>query len=211
MKKHLGRFVAVFWAGTALAAYVLLSPSGGAHSPAWGQGAEAFAPASAARATIEQWPVTAKLAAGVMIEKYGEPSRVSDTSVTWYGNEAWKRTVVYRDGWLDQSAVHHPDVLEQVISYSVPQDRFNDLASFDERLIIDGRTGELSFRSESEKTNFLAINLANEIAVRWKTSEEARAFAVQQMQLIDAGKKSAYTEGFTFEVKNELDPGPDGN
>jgi len=205
MKKLNGRFLAVLAVGTGLAAYVFLAPAGGAPSRAWGQEEAKPAWAATAQTTIAAWPATAKLAAGVMIEKYGQPGRLSDMSLTWYGNGPWKRTVVYRDGWLDQYAVHHPDVLEQAISYRVPSDSFADVAGFDDRLIVDGKNNELSFRSESEKMNFLALNLANEIVLRWKTADEARAFAVQEMQLIDAGKKSAYTEGFTFKVTNEAD------
>jgi hypothetical protein len=209
MNRGISRRIAVVGGGTGLLVYLLLTSvagkPGGALSLAWGQAADGPVSVSGAQDVISAWPQPAQTVASVMLEKYGQPNTVSAGALVWFGHGAWKRTTVYKDGWLDQASVLHPEVLEQVITYRVPPDKIASLASFDSRLGVDSTRHELSFRSDSEKMNTLAINLADEIATGWKTVEQARAYAVKATQLSDAGKDSSYTKGFMFEVQNEDD------
>jgi hypothetical protein len=153
---------------------------------------------AAPRTSIDYWPALPRKIAFAAIEKYGEPDRIKADSLTWSGHGPWKRTVAHRDGWLDRSLRTHADFLEQTIQYRVPDDRVDDLRRFDPRLTVDRRTRELSFRSNDEAMNFLALNLADEIVARWKTVEDAREEARKIIQLRAAGKKSPYLERFLF-------------
>ena len=213
MKRHLGRYLVTAAAGTGLLAYFLLASvggkAGGALTPAWGEIADAPYDSSTAPDTISRWPETSKNVAGVMLDKYGQPNMISDESLVWFGHGSWKRTTVYRDGWRDQASVLHPEVLKQVITFRMPPERTGDVASFDTRLDVDSDRNELSFRSDSEKMNFLAINLAAEIAGGLKTVDEARTYALKVAQLSEAGKDTPYTKGFLFQVQNEFDSIPD--
>ena len=193
MKNDLGRCAAVLGVGMILATLFLsAAPPGG--------------PAATADQAIAGWPETAKLTAKVMIEKYGKPNRVTDTTLIWYGNEPWKRTVVYRDGWLDESFIRHPEVLEQVITYWMPRDRIRDLMRFDNLFTVNSVQRELSFRSNSERANFLAMNLANDVVTGSRTIAGARAYSAKATKLSEAGKTVTYGIGFIFEVKNEPSP-----
>jgi hypothetical protein len=213
MKKHIGRRAAVVGAGTGLFAYLLIASivgrGGGALCPAWGQSDAGAVTGWTPKETISLWPETAKKTAGVMLEEYGPPDALSGSSLAWFGHGAWKRTVVYRDGWVDQASVLHPEVLEQVISYRTPRDRIDDLARFDSRLNVDSAKHELTYRSDSESTNYLAINLAAEIATRLKTVAEAKAYALKVERLAEEGKESEYTKRFLFQAQNGDDAIPD--
>jgi hypothetical protein len=210
MKKNVARYLATVGVGTGLLAYLLSTSvggrAGGSLTPAWGQTGEESDSGWTAKDVLGLWPDTARKVAGVMIEEYGQPTRVTISSLVWTGRGAWKRTTVYRDGWVDQASVVHPELLEQVVSYRVPRDRVYDVEHFDPRIKVDSVKHELLMRSDSEKMNFLAINLADEIVARWKTVEEARAYSAKVAQLSEAGKKSEYTEGFMFQVYNDFRP-----
>jgi len=209
MKRHIGQY-AVTVGATGLLTFLLLTSvgdkRGGRVSQAWGQISDVPSLVTTPQNVIQAWPEMPKKVAGVIVEKYGQPNHFNNESLVWYGNGPWKRTVVYRDGWLDQASIRHAEVLQQVITYSVPNDKVKDLSRYDERLVIDGPRQELSFVSDSEKTNFLAINMADEVVSLWKTVEQARAFAAKTARLSEAGKKSVYTDGFRFKVENDLTP-----
>ncbi len=190
MKVNPRRSAALLGAAFGLAAYALFAQSGGA----------AFRPS--VEKTIAGWPLTARLAAGVMLQEYGEPDSISGERLSWNGKGPWKRTTVYRDGWRDESSHQRPEVLEQTIAYWVPRDRIRVLERFDERFTVDSPRHELSFRSDSERWNFLAMNLANEVVTGAKTVEEARAYSAKAKRLAQAGKRVPYTEFLIFQVSD---------
>jgi hypothetical protein len=173
-------------------------------APAWGQ---RFADSSDLKMVPDDvlwtWPASSEKTALAMIEKYGQPGQVTDDAMVWYNNGPWKRTVVHRQASDGDDGTTAIGVLEQTITFQLPEDRFAVLDSFTRGMVGDMRRNELSSRSSSEKKNFLAINLAKEVISGDKTLEEARVFYYKQMSLMEAGKSSRYTEGFLFTVDNE--------
>jgi hypothetical protein len=115
----------------------------------------------------------------------------------------WKRTVVYRNAWPHFIAIRDKDYLEQTIGYQVPGDKIEALESFDKRIRVDKGDGELSARSESEASNYLAINLAEEIITEKRTVEDARDFYRKTEELSKSGKSSPYLEGFIFSIDDD--------
>jgi len=105
---------------------------------------------------VSSWPSTARRAARAMISRYGPPAEVSASRLVWNDNGPWKRTVVDRQEVLHNFPFPHVDVLEQVVTYRVPPDKFDDIAAFDGSLSAERTRGELSSRSETEEMNFLA-------------------------------------------------------
>lgn len=162
-----------------------------------------------AQKIIENWPEAAKSAARVAIDKYGQPEFVSDTQLVWNNNGPWKRTVVFKEETEHLFPVRHKDVLLQTINYKVPVEQFDDLAQFDGSLIIDRTKGELSSRCDKEESNFLALNVANDILTGKRTVEEARRFMADTMAASMAGRTSEYTQKLLFAVSNAgtSDPG----
>lgn len=153
--------------------------------------------AAAAEGMIRAWPRFAQAAARLMIEKYGQPDVCNEDSLVWRNNGPWKRTIVHRHG-LPGPRPRQNDVLQQVADYHVPLNKFQELALFDDRLVVDRSRDEISFRSDDEKSNFLALNLADEIVSNWKDAALARQAFVEGMDLVRSGKNTLFTDGLMF-------------
>lgn len=145
-----------------------------------------------ARRVLSDWPVISQTTAEAIIEKYGPPDLAIPDRLSWYDNSPWKITTVYRNPF------EHIDVLEQTIGYTVPQDKAPALAKLDVALRLSRDRRELSATSESEETNFLALNLADEVVRERKSPEEARAFYLKTVLQWNAGKSSPYLKELRF-------------
>ena len=157
---------------------------------------------------IEDWPKASKNAAKMMVEKYGQPSDMTSDMLIWKNNGPWKRTVLYREEVQHNFPVKHTDVLEQFIDYKVPITKFNDLAAYDGSVIAERTKGEISARCDNEHMNFLAVNLANDVALGKKTVQNAREFYAKTAMEFQLGTTSPYTEKLMFEASkgNTADP-----
>ena len=111
--------------------------------------------------------------------KYGLPTDVSARQVTWYGNGPWKRTTLYKEEVTHNFANAHKDVLEQTINYRVPLDKLAPLAEFNGSLIVNRTRGELSSISDGEDTNFLTLNVANDLVKGERDIEQAMTYFAQ--------------------------------
>jgi hypothetical protein len=164
-----------------------------------------------AETVIANWPQTPLKVAMIMIDKYGQPDESTSSMLLWRNNGPWKKTVVHRDEVQHASPTPHSDVLEQVISYKVPLDKFNDLARFDGSVTAKRTKGELSSTSDREEMNFLALNLARDVVEGKRTVEEAREYQAQAVKTTLAGKESAYTKALQFSTIGQTadpDEGP---
>src|SRR3989339_895773 len=89
-------------------------------------------------------------------------------------------------------------VLEQTVHYRVPLSKFEELSRFDSRVVANRSRNELASISDSEKMNFLALNLADEIVIGWRNAAEARFLHDQVSKLAQSGKSSPHLEGLQF-------------
>jgi hypothetical protein len=153
------------------------------------------------QSVIANWPATSKMVAEEIIAKYGKPNSATAEMLIWYNNGPWKRTVLSRDTVPHNFPTPHPDLLEQVIDYKVPVDKYDDMAAYDGSVILERTKGEMSARCDKEGANFLAINLANDVATGAKTMEAARDYYTQAMKTFKTtGQMDPYMEGFKFTV-----------
>lgn len=152
---------------------------------------------------IQKWPGYSRGLARAMIGAYGPPQRFDENLLAWDDNGMWKRSIVYRKSWPHFIAFQDKDYLEQTIGYRVPDDKVAALKRFNSQISVDKENGELSARSESEKMNYLAINLAEEIITDERTVDEARDAYRKTKELSKAGKSSRYLEGFTFSIDDD--------
>lgn len=155
-------------------------------------------------AIVAAWPDVPREVARTVMETYGPPQEATPSRLIWFGNGPWKRTILYRDTVPHDFPVPHPDLLEQVIDYQAPPDRFDELAAYDGSVIVERTKGEIAARCDKEAMNFLAINLANDVATGQRTVEEARAFYAETAMAFMNGRSDPYVEGFVFAV-------PEGN
>lgn len=150
-----------------------------------------------ATATIASWHETSALAARVLMQRYGVPDEVHYDRLVWNDNLPWKRTVV-RDVTPPYQAGGDLRVIAQTVVYPLSPEEVSDLAAFDGRLSYDARTMELTSRSDSEAVNFLRMNLADDVATRRLTPEQARGRYASILAFRDSGKTSPYLRGLRF-------------
>jgi hypothetical protein len=185
----------------ALAAVIAAAAGCGRHTMTSG-GEVVSAPR--ARASMDRlvasWAPESREAATMMADKYGPPAEQTETMLVWHETGPWKRTIVYRDPVPHAFPKPHTDLLEQFIDYRVPPDRFDDLAAYDGSVIAERTKGELSARCDKEPLNFLAINLANDVATGRRAPAEARQEYARQAMAFMAGQPAPYTEGLKFAV-----------
>jgi len=163
-----------------------------------------------AQAVIAAWPATSKKVAEEMIGKYGQPQGAIADMLVWNNSGPWKRTIVYRDTVAHSFPTPHPDLLEQFIDYKVPVDKYDDMAAYDGSVIVERTKGEMSARCDKEGANFLAINLANDVATGAKTMVEARAYYTQAMKtFMQTGQMDPYMQGFKFTLPTSGTKDPD--
>jgi hypothetical protein len=147
---------------------------------------------------IAEWPGTPQKVTRRMIEKYGAPNEAMPSRLIWFGTGPWKRTVVYRDETPHNFPKPHTDLLEQVIDFRVPIEKVRDVVAFDGSMVFDRTKGELSVTCDMEEMNFLAMNLAHEVATGRRTVEEARTLYAETATGFMMGRPAPYTEGLQF-------------
>lgn len=170
-------------------------------------------PQSAAGAPYQtltaSWPADTQKVIQKMVAKYGPPQEASSGTLVWHNNGPWKRTVIYREEVPHAFPKPHKDVMEQFINYRVPAGKASELLAYDGSVVPYRTNGELSARCDLEEANFLAINLAHDIATGRRTVEDARAFYAQTMKAMMAGTMSPYLQGFIFPVPRGGTADPD--
>lgn len=134
----------------------------------------------------------------MMVEKYGPPDRMETMRLVWENRGPWKRIEVWDElGFLENDRASSN--LEQTIAYPVPADKREALESFSRGLHVSADGAELSSRSTGEDRNFLALNLADEIAKGLLSPQDARAVYLRTIQLSEAGKSSPSMQHLLFQ------------
>lgn len=165
--------------------------------------------APAQKINIDKWPDTSKKVANTMMDKYGQPDEQTSSRLIWNNTGQFIHTIVYRDEVQHDFPMPHKDVLEQIINYNVPADKFDDLANYDGSVIAERTKGTLAARCDKEAANFLALNLANDIVEGKKTVDEAREYYANAIMQMLKGEKDDYLTGLQFNAPNENVNNPD--
>ena len=138
------------------------------------------------------------MAAREMIAKYGPPTEMTASRLIWGATGPWKQTILYRDEVRHNFPKPHTDFLEQVIDYTVPPDRFDDLAAYDGSVIVERTKGEISARCDKEGLNFLALNLAHQIVTGSIGVDDARKTYGENAMKFLMGEMTPLTAGLQF-------------
>ena len=142
------------------------------------------------------------------MDRYGKPDESTANMLIGNNNGPWKKTIVYKQEVIHNFPMKHFDVVEQVIDYKVPFDKYDEIASYDGSIICKRTEGEISAKCDNEAANFLALNMANEIATEKRNVDDARKFYSETMKSMMSGKSSTYLEKLLFNVQkgNTADP-----
>jgi hypothetical protein len=147
-----------------------------------------------ARSAVKSWPSTTRRAANAMIERNGPPDEVNDRALVWNNKDGFQRIAVYKDA----GRMGHRDFIESTVAYAVPTDKVQEIQSFDSSISVDAGKGTLTARSDSEQSNLLVLNLADEIASGKRDVASAKSFKRRTLLTSEAGKKSDYTQKLLF-------------
>ncbi len=156
--------------------------------------------ATEAKGLISGWPAKTQEVATTMMAKYGAPNEVTGTMLVWNNNGPWKKTIIHKEPVQHNFPMAHLDLLEQFVDYSVPADKYDQLALYDGSVVVARTVGEMSARCDKEEANFLALNLANDIATGKKNVEEARAYYARSIKEMMQGKMDPYLQKLHFSV-----------
>jgi len=155
---------------------------------------------SIVRSILEDWAPMPKKSAHQTIDKYGPPNEAIASRLIWYNNGPWKRTIVYRDEVLHNFPAPHTDVIEQFIDYSVPPEKFGELAEFDGSVIVERTKGEVSARCDMEAANILALNLMHDIVTGKCGAKKAREIYSEVTGAFVLNRPAPYAEKLQFDV-----------
>jgi hypothetical protein len=150
---------------------------------------------------VAGWPKASREAIDFMTRKYGPPAAVTADAAMWGRTGPWKRTIVFRAEVPHAFPMHHVDVMQQWVDYRAPVDTYDELAAYDGSVVLERTSGEMSARCDKEGANFLAVNLADEVARGVRSVEDARRKYGEQVMAMKAKKPAPYTEGLRFSTK----------
>lgn len=166
------------------------------------QGAQAQQ-GKATTAQVEQvlktWKEHPRKVAMDIMGKYGPPHEMTSQRLVWHNNGPWKRTELINEEVEHRFPLPHKDMLYQVVNLQVPPDKFDEIAAFDGSVIINRTRGEIAAFCDKEPANFLALNLAHDIATGKRSVEDARKTYGEQIAALASKRPAPLTEGLMFE------------
>lgn len=159
---------------------------------------------------IASWKAKPKEVAETMIAKYGQPHEVTANRLIWHNNGPWKFTELVNEEIPHDFPMPHKDMLLQMIDYRIEPAKADELLAYDGSLILERTKGEIGARCDKEAANFLAVNLAHDVATGKRSVDDARVFyAASVSEFMKTGKKNDYLQGFRFSVPASDQGDPD--
>lgn len=166
-------------------------------------------PKETLQSLISNWSDQQQMLIGKLSDKYGPPTEISASAVTWKGNGDYLCIKVMKDSASHHFPTQHQDCLTHTIAFKVPTDMADDLLAFNGSLIIDRTRGTLTACCDSEELNILTLNLANDIVNRSRSVDEARSSMAQTALALKSGMQEPYTTKLQFETERENTADPD--
>lgn len=147
-----------------------------------------------------EWPDVTKEVIKKTMAKYGAPHEATASMLVWHNNSPWKRTIIYKQSTPHDFPMAHVDVMQQFIDFRVKPEKYDEMAQYDGSVVLERTNGEMSARCDKEEANFLAINLAHDVAHGKKTPAAARKFYADAIKQSMAGKMPPYMQKLQFDV-----------
>ncbi len=148
--------------------------------------------------SIAQWPESAREAAQLVVDQYGEPDEITANWVVWHKPGPWKRIVASRQVHEHNFPAPHLDSVESVIDYRFPDEKARDIYLFDGSVVINRTEGEVSARCHDEQANLLALNLMHDIATGAKSVQQAREYYAHEFLNARRKQPTPYMEKLHF-------------
>jgi hypothetical protein len=144
------------------------------------------------------WPPLTQGLALDLLARYGAPDESTPDRLIWHSNAPWTRTVLLREGSAHNFPKPHQDVLEQTVSYRVPPEKVADLVAYDGSILVDRTRGELTVHCDTERSNILTLNIADDIVKGERSVEQALAYHAQVVRGVETGDTERYAQRLKF-------------
>lgn len=158
---------------------------------------------------ISNWDERPRQVASETIKKYGVPDDACDSRLIWGPRGWWHEIICYRTPVPHNWPMPHMDLLEQAINYQYPLDKYDEMTLFDGSVFAERTKGRLAARCDMEAANFLAINLAYEIATDRRAWQDARLFYERAVANYKKGMTHPYMTGLIFRPSQKFVGDPD--
>lgn len=153
-----------------------------------------------------EWSEASLKAVEELKGKYGAADETTDSRMIWFNKGPFKEIIVYAEAIQHDFPMPHKDVMESVLNYQVPPNKFDDIAMFDGSISIDRTRGTMSAMCDKEANNFLALNVAHDIIKNVRTPMQARAFFAKTVMAAKDGNMSPYMKKIGFDkMSNTMD------
>ena len=153
-----------------------------------------------AEQVIASWKTAPKEAAQRMIKKYGQPDEVTNMRLIWHDNGPWQITEIMNKEIDHNFPIPHKDAMHQAVSYRVHPEDADSILAFDGSIILNRTAGMIGAICDKEPANFLAVNLAHEVATGKRSVEDARRqYAESIAMMMKDNKMDKYVSGLLFE------------
>lgn len=146
------------------------------------------------------WNEHAREAARLMFEKYGAPQEVTQNRLVWHENRPWRMTAVINQQVEHNFPVAHRDVLVQSLAFDFPVERFPEVAQFDGSITVNRTAGEVTVQCDREEHNFIAVNLAHDIAAGNLNAAQARQRMAELAEAVKNGQQPSYATDIRFNL-----------
>lgn len=144
------------------------------------------------------WPQASITAAREMIEKHGDPQEVTSEELIWRNVAPFKKIVVHKTVYNHKFPLMHQNSLEHVVDYRAPVSKIDDIWRYNGSIVLDRTKGEMSSFSDNEAANILALNLAHDVMMGKRGSDNARVTYGKEALNYLNGNKTAMTQVLTF-------------
>jgi hypothetical protein len=152
-----------------------------------------------AEQVIATWKPAPKMAAEAMIKKYGQPAEVTSMRIIWHDNGPWKYTEIVNKEVDHNFPIPHKDAMHQAVNYKIDPSKADEILQYDGSIILNRTAGMIGAICDKEPANFLAVNLAHEVATGKKSVDEARKqYAESVEMMMKENKMDKYMSGLIF-------------
>jgi hypothetical protein len=158
---------------------------------------------------LRTWPERPAAVAREMIDEYGTPTEATPSMLVWRENGPWKKTVVHRDEVQHDFPRPHTDIVAQYVEMRVPVDRIDDIVAFDGSIHVHRTEGLVGSHCDSEAMNYLALNIAQQIAAKKLNTKQARAAYTKHVTAVMKGEAPELTTTLKFTPDEEITADPD--
>jgi len=139
---------------------------------------------------------------------FGKPDELTDTQLSWFGKDGFKRIVIKDEHILHGSPAPHYDFIYCYVDIQVPEDLADELAKSSGSILIDFLKNEVGARCGSITANACTLNyVLDVVAGRTKASKDEYEKRILEMKdMFKKGKRWGEQADWWPDKTGDADP-----